>query len=148
MNYEGNEMDFTENLTLPMDYHQRYGHMYPGMEPDFSAGMGHVRLYPDVYYRISPFVHEVCDRMDNPHMLYPSEAHVGRMIDECYDMCVRAMPDLHPYAEIRAEEESQAEASQIIRRRPLLRDLISILLITELFRRRRRFRPYWPGYTF
>ncbi len=147
MNYEGWDMNPMQDLAMPMDYYQRYGHIYPGVEPERSAGMAYPTMYPDIYYRIYPYVHRVCDRMDNPYMLYPSEAQVESMVNECYDTCVRAMPDLHHYAEMKAEESQQAEASQLIRRRPLLRDLIGILLVTELFRRRRRFYPYgYYGY--
>jgi len=146
MNYEGFDYGAEENFMMPPDYHERYGALYSGVVPDFSGGMGHVPMYPDIYYRIHPYVSQVCDRMDNPYMLYPSEAQVESMINECYDQCVRAMPDLYTYPDIK--EGEGAEASQIIRRRPLLRDLIGILLVAELFRRRRRRYPYWYGYSF
>lgn len=145
MNYEGLDDGGPEQFIMSPEYHERYAELCGGMELDFTGGMGHVPMYPDIYYRIHPHVSQVCDRMDNPYMLYPSEAHVESMINACYDQCVRAMPDLYTYADIK---EESAEASQIIRRRPLLRDLIGILLVAELFRRRRWRYPFWYGYSF
>lgn len=126
--------------------------MYPEPYPDMvDEEMMYPLMYPDIYYRIYPYVHRVCDRMDNPYNYYPSEAQVESMVDECYDICVEAMPDLYDYAGIQAEDkaettenkaetaEDKAEIAQRgRRRRPILRDLIAIILISELFRRRRR----------
>ena len=130
------------DFAYPINYHNMYGYMYPNMEPEMSGGMVYPTMYPDIYYRIYPYVHRTCDRMDNPYMMYPSESQVESMVNECYDMCVKAMPDLHEYAELHSEEGQKAEASQFFRRRPLLRDLIAIILISELFRRRRRRFPF------
>ncbi|HHY82354.1 MAG TPA: hypothetical protein GX505_06705 [Clostridiales bacterium] len=146
MNYQGWGMTPAQEFMYPIDYHYRYGYMYPSLEPVIDNGMVQPIMYPDIYYRIYPYVHRTCDRMDNPYMYYPSEAQVESMINECYDACVRGMPDLIQYADLKAEQENEAEASQF-RRRPLLRDLIAIILISELFRRRRRYDyGYNPGY--
>ena len=122
-----------------IEYHNRYGHMYPSIDPCIEHGMVMPIMYPEIYYRIYPHVHRICDRMDNPYMYYPSEALVESMINECYDACVREMPDLIHYADLKAHETDSIDAAQF-RRRPLLRDLIAIILISELFRRRRRIR--------
>jgi hypothetical protein len=142
MNYEDWGMIPAQGYMYPREYHDMYGYMYPSLEPHMEYGMVQPIMYPDIYYRIYPHVHRTCDRMDNPYMMYPSEAQVESMINDCYDNCVRAMPDLIDYASLKVEEQQEAEASQF-RRRPLLRDLIAILLISELFRRRRR-----PGFGF
>lgn len=138
MNYEGWGMMPAQDFMYPIDYHERYGYMYPSMEPDMCDGMVQPIMYPDIYYRMYPYIHRTCERMDNPYMMYPSEAQVESMVNECYDTCMRTMPDLNQYAEMDGEAEQEVEASQLIRRRPILRDLIAILLISELFRRRRR----------
>ena len=139
MNYDGWGMTPARDFMVPVEYHDRYGYMYPSMEPCIDNGMVHTIMYPDIYYRIYPYVHRTCDRMDNPYMHYPSEAQEESLVDDCYDSCIRAMPDLEHYADVRTE---QVDANQL-RRRPLLRDLIAIILISELFRRRRR--PYRYG---
>ena len=146
MNYDGWGMTPTQDFMVPVEYHDRYGHMYPSMEPCIDNGMAQTIMYPDIYYRIYPYVHRTCDRMDNPYMHYPSEAQVESMVDDCYDSCIKGMPDLEHYANLRNNE---VDTKQILRR-PLLRDLIAIILISELFRRRRnpyRYENvYGPGY--
>ena len=94
-------------------------------------------LYPDIYYKVYPYVSQVCDRMDTPYTVYPSEELLETMVDECYDMCVGDIPELEEYAQMALNGED-VEGQQVRRRRPLLRDLIAIILLTELFRRRRR----------
>ncbi len=143
MDYANWGMDHPWDCMYPIGYHERYRHMYPSIEPDIYDDMVSPIMYPDIYYRIYPYASMICDRMDNPYMMYPSEAHVESMVDECYDVCVRNMPDLIDYADMKAQ--SDAGVSQQYRRRPLLRDLIAIILISELFRRRRRRFPYVSG---
>jgi hypothetical protein len=137
MTYNGWGMPPAQDFMYPVEYHNRYGYMYPSLEPCIHYGMVQPIMYPDIYYRIYPYVHRTCDRMDNPYMSYPSEAQVESMVDDCYDACVKGMPDLIQYADLKTEEAKEVDASQF-RRRPLLRDLIAIILISELFRRRRR----------
>jgi len=144
MNYDSWGMGPVQDFMYPIEYHNRYGYMYPSLTPGIDNGMVQHIMYPDIYYRIYPYVHRTCDRMDNPYMYYPSEAHVENMVNECYDACIKGMPDLIQYADIKAEQADEAEANQI-RRRPLLRDLIAIILISELFRRRRLY-DYGSGY--
>jgi hypothetical protein len=144
MNYEGWGMMPAQDFMYPVEYHERYGYMYPSMEPEMNNGMVQPIMYPDIYYRIYPYVHRTCDRMDNPYMMYPSEAQVESMVNDCYDNCVNSMPDMIQYADMQAEKIQEVDASQF-RRRPLLRDLISIILISELFRRRRFFNDFGRG---
>jgi hypothetical protein len=129
MNYDGWDMTSAQNFMVPVEYYNRYGHMYPSMMPFIDNGMVQSIMYPDIYYRLYPYVHRTCNRMDNPYMHYPSEAQVESMVDDCYDSCIKGMPDLEKYADSSVKE---ADANQF-RRRPLLRDLIAILLISELF---------------
>ena len=147
MNYEGWGMTPTQNFMYSVEYHDRYGYMYPSIEPCIDHDMVQPIMYPDIYYRIYPYVHQTCDRMDNPYMHYPSEAQVESMVDDCYDACIKGMPDLIQYADIKKKEKEEIDAKQV-RRRPLLRDLIAIILISELFRRRRRpnYGYYGAGY--
>ncbi|HHU49703.1 MAG: hypothetical protein ACOYEH_02510 [Caldicoprobacterales bacterium] len=141
MNYEGWGMTPAQEFMYPIEYHNRYGYMYPSLEPCIDHNMVQPIMYPDIYYRIYPYVHRTCDRMDNPYMHYPSEAQVESMVDDCYDACVKGMPDLIQYADLKTNETEKVDAKQF-RRRPLLRDLIAIILISELFRRRRRIRRF------
>ena len=144
MNYEDWGMTPAQDFMVPVEYHDRYGYLYPSLEPTIEHGMMHPIMYPDIYYRIYPYAHRTCERMDNPYMHYPSEAQVESMVTDCYDACINAMPDLDYYADLKTQEagnpkaKSQDTGTVQFRRRPLLRDLIAIILISELFRRRRR----------
>jgi hypothetical protein len=135
--YRDREMYRMPECAYPIEYHRRYGYMYPDMETEVEDTMVYPIMYPEIYYRVYPYVCRVCDRMDNPYVPYPSQAQVESMVDECYDMCMREMPDLEEYVNCNAPMREGVQANQRFRR-PIFRDLISIILISELFRRRRR----------
>ena len=142
MNYGYNDygdMQYVPWCYYPLEYQDRYGYMFPWMEPEYHEGMAYPVMYPDIYYKIYPYVCRVCDEMDNPYIPYPSHSHIEDMINKCYDMCVKEMPELEEYAGAKMKEKQEIENLQLERRRtPILRDLIAIVLLTELFRRRRR----------
>lgn len=99
-------------------------------------------LYPDVYYKVQPFVMVMCDEMDTYGTMMPTQEMIDYMCDCIYDDVIRMYPDL-------ADNYSDMEAVPTIngfggfsgfgRRRGAFRDLITILLLTEFFRRRRRY---------
>ena len=83
-----------------------------------------IDMYPDIYRRVYPRVQEVCERHDvyhNPRM-YPQvdPSMVEQMTDEIYGLC------------------TQEVATEQFGSRGIFRDLITILLIRQLLRRRRR----------
>jgi len=109
-------------------------------------------VYPEVYYKVQPFVMMACDEMDAYNMGMPSYDMLRRISDQIHDDVVRMYPDL---MEIEGEEEfmemsheaavaynmtdgfAESQRFRPRRRRRFLRDLIDILLLTEFFRRRR-----------
>ena len=141
-----------QECMYPMNYHQSYGHLYSHMQPALVEDMACYMMYPNIYYRLYPYVSSACDKMDNPYVMYPPQELVEKMVDECYDKCLSEMPDLEEYAKCQSAEasgEDDVEAQKT--RTPILRDLIAILLLTELFRKRRHFNPrgaydYGDGY--
>lgn len=138
MNYNYFNMKSMPECQYPTEYQQMYGHMIPWMQPEATGPMVFPMMYPDIYYRLYPYVSRICDRMDNPYIIYPAESQIESMINECYDMAVREMPDLEEYAGAKVPENMSVEIKQNIAfRRPILRDLIAIILLSELFRRRR-----------
>ncbi len=137
MDYMGRNMYRMPECAYPIDYHRRYGHMYPSVEMDIEDEMVYPIMYPEIYYKVYPYVSRVCDKMDNLGIYYPSQAQVESMVDECYDMCMRDMPELEDYIDCKVRAGGEVDISQNYRR-PIFRDLISIILISELFRRRRR----------
>ncbi len=98
-------------------------------------------MYPEVYRIVYPKVLNMCCMMDvpgNPEMYpHPRREAVERMVDEIFEQCVCEMGDPEKW---RDDEENDRQFVTGIGpgfgRRRLLRDLISILLIRELIRRR------------
>jgi len=122
------------------------------VEPVMEGAMVCKLVYPEVYYRIQPHVMMVCDEMDTNYIM-PTQEMVEQMSDNIYNDVIRMYPDMEEYA--RDVEMSNVESAQFFfddrdrdrdfdhrrrfRRRGVFRDLIDILLLTELFGRRRRF---------
>jgi len=89
--------------------------------------------YPRVYYVVYPMIARRCDMMCD----YPRQETVEMMADQIYEECMRFYPDIFREYEINNDGVSDAEINQFFGRRRLFRDLIAILLIRELLRRRR-----------
>lgn len=101
------------------------------------------QLYPEVYRVVYPMVCSSCDRIQFPNAPVTDEM-VTRMTDDIYDRVEtdgRINIEVNVTTEVRENSnssDSSVETRQ--RRRPrnrFLRDLIRILLLRELFRRRR-----------
>lgn len=108
------------------------------------------RLYPDVYRVVYPMVCSSCDRMQFPGATINDEM-ITRMTNDIYDQVEadgRIKIEVNVTTEVREtsnSSDSSVETRQ--RRRPrnrFLNDLIRILLLRELFRRRRF--PGRPGF--
>lgn len=107
------------------------------------------RMYPETYRIIYPMV---CSSCDSISMSMPiSEANIDSMVDNIYDRVVadgRISLEYSSELESRDSKEDNKESRQNINVRPrrpnrFLRDLIRILLLRELLRRRPRF-PFRP----
>lgn len=101
--------------------------------------------FPDIYYQVQPIIQNTICEMDNLYMTYPSQEVLDQMVDRACNDFFRMYPDM---VEI---EETQVDSGEAIetqvgfgrprlgrpfRRRGLFRDLVTILLLSELFRRR------------
>lgn len=115
-------------------------------------------VYPEVFYKLQPYIVLVCDQMDTYGTMMPTQEMVEQMTDSIYDDVCRMYPDLAEYAKSHENAESNNPHNpdgfrrdprffdrdfrffrRPFRRRGLFRDLIDILLLSELFRRRRRY---------
>lgn len=106
-------------------------------------------VYPDVYYKVQPFAMMACDELDSCNCGMPTCDEVMGICDQIYEDVCRVHPDLADrdlYHEMSFEaaaaynmQDGFVEAQQR-RRGGFFRDLINIILLNELFRRRRR---YW-----
>lgn len=100
-------------------------------------------VYPEIFYKLQPFVMMACDQMDSAAAM-PSQDVIEGMADRIYEDVCRMYPDIEEYAREREKSAQNNPAlSEVLsvrrfRRRGLLRDIIEILLLSELFGRRRR----------
>lgn len=111
-------------------------------------------MYPEVYYKIQPYVMMACDEMDiYDDYEMPSHEMIMQMSDRVYDDVCKMYPEYADYDHYREMSYEAAEAynlagnieqQQYYRRGGIFGDLVTIVLLNELFgRRRRRRRYYW-----
>jgi hypothetical protein len=91
------------------------------------------RMHGENYHRMMPYVMKTVDRMEKKgDMIYaehPDKEMVERMSEEAYNNMIRDMPEM---------ADEQEEERQFGGRRRFGRDLITILLLSQLLGRRRR----------
>jgi hypothetical protein len=104
---------------------------------DMDRDMDYLKqLYPNTAKRIQGEIDNECDRLEYDGSVmfdeYPDKVSLDRIIDRVYEK-VRDM-----------DEEPQVETKSIYytprRRQNILRDVINIILLNEIFNRRRRYR--------
>ena len=100
------------------------------------------RMYPETYRVIYPMVCFACDNIRTP----VTEETVDMMTDDIYDRVeADGRINIDISVEVRNNEETQENRQRRPRRRNrFLRDLIRILLLRELIRRRRPRFPMRP----
>jgi hypothetical protein len=144
------------NAMPGMEQYPFYQREMPQM---LNGARAYFSMYPEIYYRILPFVIRACDEMDMYDAM-PSEDMIEFQTGQIFDNVSRMYPDL---AQNVRDYEGQLETPAILpqqfgpgnpdglemerRRRPrsrgILGDLIRILLISELFNRRRSRRRFY-----
>lgn len=96
--------------------------------------------YPEIYYKIQPFILSACDAMlfGSGGNVAPTWNQVDAMSEEIYADISAMHPDLLEYAGV-GMTASYVETAQFgggrFRRRGVFRDVLDILLLNELFRR-------------
>jgi hypothetical protein len=125
----------TMQMCMPMMEPMTMSYEEDDRDEEYFAGM-----YSDACHHMMPYVMRTVDRMEQKgDMIYearPEREMVDRMTEETYSDLISDMPDM-------ADEMS--EERQYGRRR-FTRDLLGLLLISELLRRRRRRRRRHPYY--
>lgn len=121
----------------------------PPMTPRADNNMQYMPyrvIYPELYYRLQPYVLSACDELDSYDTM-PSQEMIEKMSDSIYEDMLRMYPDFSDYIREHGSNDSRAAMNPIVsvqrfrprsRRRGLFRDFIDILLLSELNRRRRR----------
>lgn len=126
-------------------------------EPEMETRMLPCMVYPEVFYRLQPYIMMVCDNAEANGITMPTQEMIETITDNIYEDIVRSNPDIAEY--VRSQEQQERSGTYDrqtslavqgpwfrprVRRRGLFRDLIDILLLTEFSRRRRRrFSPYY-----
>lgn len=103
--------------------------------------------YPDTYYYgIQPTICSIVAEMDDMSVPYPTQAMHEAIVDRVYDQVSRMYPDELQGQAIKSLEQNTNNpgyhAEQVFspfRRRPIIRDLLAVLILSELLRRRRFF---------
>ena len=122
-------------------------------QPDMMGRMMTYQLvYPEIFYKLQPFIMMVCDQMDPYGTMMPTQEMIEQMTDNIYSDICRMYPDVAEYANkcetnIKNDPSDPPEGinrfpgmfRRRFRQRGLFRDLIDILFLSEFFRRRRRF---------
>jgi len=93
--------------------------------------------YPELYYRIYPKAIDCIDKYlrNNPQVVDITDEMVENMVDEVYEMLVDECPELDEDPMERRKGRYRALQRPLYGRRRLARDIIAIIIISELIRR-------------
>lgn len=95
--------------------------------------------YPELYYRVYPKIISVVNEHldENCSMEQITDEQMEKMIDDIYIKMVRECPEIHedPYERRYRPSKVRGEQRIFYGRSRIIRDLISIFLISELLRR-------------
>ena len=141
----------------------------PNMKSLVEETKKHRAMYPEIHYKLEPFISMTCDAIEATGMM-PSQDEMDDITDGIYDDFCRMHPDMANYMKANENDNDPPEAvpTQMFlgrgfrperfggfRRRGIGRDLILALLLGRLFRRRRRhpwewetFEPYDSSYPY
>ena len=121
-------------------------------------------VYPEVFYKLQPYILMVCDQLETYGYTMPTQQIAQQMTDYIYDDVMRMYPEIGEYVKDYEQEtepvaevfnqfpggysrgyfgRSQPFFGRGFRRRGLFRDLIDILILSELFNRRRRYYDFY-----
>lgn len=92
------------------------------------------KMYPKIYYKMYPMIKSHCDMMEAKHgkMYCPKKDEIDRICEDICDKCEKCDNDDDD------KDDDDMKRRSHYGRRPFIRDLSRILLIRELFGRRRR----------
>lgn len=93
--------------------------------------------YPELYYRIYPKAIDCIDKYlkNNPNLIDITDEMVEEMVDEVYDKLVYEFPELDEDPMERRRGRYKSLQRPLYDRRRLARDIIAIIIISELIRR-------------
>lgn len=114
-------------------------------------------VFPEIFYKMQPYIMMVCDQIEAFGNAMPTQEMIEGITDNIYEDMSKMYPDLVEYANEKAVEtvvspydfrgdrdwdrdrdRDHDRRRRPFRRRGMFRDVIDILLLSELFGRRRR----------
>lgn len=117
------------------------------LQPSQPQMMTYQLTYPEIYYKLQPYISMVCDQINPLEM--PTQEMLDRISDNIYDDVCKRYPDLESYVNNNKVNTDTVVPTIMFgnpgmfgwgfRRRGVFRDVIDILLLSELFNRRRRY---------
>ena len=111
--------------------------------PVMGNPMTYRAVYPEVCYKLTPYISMACDMMDSYGIDVPTQQQVDDMVDGIYDDFCRMYPDMADYMS-KGGSDPAGDPPPFrdgfrprfgFRRRGLGRDFIEALLLSELFGR-------------
>ncbi len=113
----------------------------PAINPA-DNGNQQIASYPEIFYKVQPFVLLACDQL-NLRGGPLTQAQADQITEEIYNNVCQMHPDLADYAQLYEMRTNDRFATMQIgprhrpgfRRRGMLRDLIDILFLREIFGR-------------
>lgn len=104
------------------------------------------RMYPRIYYQVYPAVQRHCDMAEATYgpTFTPTREHLDKMVDDVLAQ-VKVEVDVDVDVKVKSPRDDDDRQFPFAGRR-LLRDLVSVLFIRDLLRRRRRPFGAFPGY--
>lgn len=112
-------------------------------------------VYPEIFYQLQPFVIVACDQLDSYGSAAPTQEMVEQYADSICNKACQVYPELTNYNNNQSGNDDSPLGDygqdgldlqpffhhdffiRRFRRRGSLQDLVTILLLSELFRRRR-----------
>ncbi|WP_324825201.1 hypothetical protein [Sinanaerobacter sp. ZZT-01] len=95
--------------------------------------------YPEIYYKVQPFVMSACDQMDSCGRVMPDQASFDQISEDIYSNVCTMYPDLTEYVTCSkmnlSVRPTQRNRNNNFRRRGLFQDFVDLLLLNELMRR-------------
>ena len=104
-------------------------------------------LYPEIYYKVEPYILSACDEMTSFGSDMPAKKAISAMSERVYAQIMEAYPELRVYeaqsvgagsVEGATGKNTAGDKVAAARRNSLLGDFLDVLLIYELIGRRRR----------
>jgi len=110
------------------------------------------RNYPEIYYKIQPYIMMACDEVDAyDDYVMPTQDMVDQMTGRIYEDVCKMYPECREYSQYQEMSYEAAAAYNMLGnveyqqywRGGLFNDLITIMFLNELYGRRRWRRRYW-----